>query len=181
MPKGQYTRKPKAPGQIEGRAEHMVDLRSVEPTGGVVIGDTVHQPLAEKTFVEGPAEAAAPGPVHWNLPPEVEWVTVPKGAELLHASPVAPVTPGPSFDAWLDEDAASIPANDRVSQMVQEWAAGFIPVEHSVSWLPAEDGKALNVLLTTAHGTSELVADAGAWTEADVSAALAVMRDELKV
>lgn len=174
MPKGQYTRKPKAEPVV------------VEPTGGVVIGDTVHPPLAEKTFVEPDPAPAPVEPAQYRQTAEdaavlESYLATTHFGKMLAAGEIAPVTPGPSFDAWLDEDTSPIPANDRVSQMVQEWATGFIPVEHTVAWLPAKDGKALSVLLTTAHGTSELVADAGAWTEADVSAALAVMRDELKV
>lgn len=170
MPRGQYTRKPKV-------ADLEAEIIQAEPRRGVVIGETVHQPLAEKTFVEKPLtlqeamSLAQPLPVHEA---EVEQI-----AALLVPTPVA--VPAASFDAWLDEDAAAIPANDRVSQMVQEWATGFIPVDHTVSWLPADDGKALSVLLTTAHGTSELVADAGTWTEADIGMALATMRAELQV
>lgn len=75
----------------------------------------------------------------------------------------------------------AIPPHDMVNFKVGMWAGSFCRGEHQVSWLPVDDGASLEVTLVTAHGTSTLKAPAGNWTEADVDAALAQMRRDLRV
>lgn len=86
-----------------------------------------------------------------------------------------------SFNDWLDAEAVTMPPNDRFTQMVGEWAASFCDGEHSVTWLPSLDRTSLTVTLITPYGTSELVAPAGQWREADIAEALASMRVQLGV
>lgn len=75
----------------------------------------------------------------------------------------------------------AIPPHDMVNFKVGMWAGSFCRGEHQVTWLPVDDGASLEVTLVTAHGTSTLKAPAGNWTEADVDAALAQMRSDLRV
>ena len=120
-------------------------------------------------------KAEPPPPVE-AVPPEVVEI-----ARLL-VDPAPPqVATRESFDTWLDEDTAPLPANDRVSQMVGEWAALICVGDHSAMWLPANDGKDIAVTLTTEHGVSQMTEPAGNWREADVADALARMRVRLRV
>lgn len=75
----------------------------------------------------------------------------------------------------------AIPPHDMVNFKVGMWAGSFCRGEHQVTWQPVDDGASLEVTLVTAHGTSTLKAPAGNWTEADVDAALAQMRSDLRV
>lgn len=75
----------------------------------------------------------------------------------------------------------AVPPHDMVNFKVGMWAGSFCRGEHQVTWLPVDDGASLEVTLVTAHGTSTLKALAGNWTEADVDAALAQMRSDLRV
>lgn len=101
---------------------------------------------------------------------------------LVESAPPQPFVPTrESFDAWLDADAPVMPANDRVSQMVGEWASLFCAGWHSATWLPVNDGQDIAVTLTTEHGVSEMAEPAGQWREADIAEALAAMRVKLRV
>lgn len=75
----------------------------------------------------------------------------------------------------------AVPPHDMVAFKVGMWAGSLCRGWHEVDWRSADDGASLEVTLETAHGTSTLKASAGNWTEADVDAALAQMRSDLRV
>lgn len=77
--------------------------------------------------------------------------------------------------------ALAVPSHDMVAFKVGQWAGSLCRGWHEVDWRSADDGASLEVMLETAHGTSTLKAPAGNWSEADIDAALAAMRRDLRV
>ena len=164
MPKGQYQRKPRAP-KVETPIVAMAEPRQYEK-----VLDQHWDKTADGVFE--PREGS---------PPDVELERI---AALL-TQPVAPF-PLPertseTFDDWMDDEPAVVPAHSRIAQMVGEWASLVCPIQHNVFWEVSSSGRELLVELNTEHGTSNLHADAGDWNEADIVSALAAMRVQLGV
>lgn len=122
--------------------------------------------------------------------PRAPKVETPQDAEVerIAALLVPPAAPYPlpertaeTFDDWMEDEPAVVPADSRVTQMVGEWAGMVCSIPHSVTWLPSDNGVDLTVTLVTDHGTADLRADAGSWNEADITKALDAMRAQLGV
>lgn len=155
MPKGHYERKPRAPEPEIKPAEADAEL-AAEPFAVIPAHDTEAAAAMQ-------AESQGREPlVEWALPDDTDFVQIVK-------YPVA------------EPVALAVPPHDMVNFKVGMWAGSFCRGEHQVSWLPVDDGASLEVTLVTAHGTSTLKAPAGNWTEAEVDAALAQMRSDLRV
>lgn len=157
MPKGHYERKPRAPEPEIKPAEADAEL-AAEPF------EFTRTPEQARVIAEEQVRYPEAGNVYADH-------TAPAGAGLgLLAS-----------EADAEPITLAIPPHDMVNFKVGMWAGSFCRGEHQVTWRPADDGASLEVTLVTVHGTSTLKATVGNWTEADVDAALAQMRSDLRV
>lgn len=145
-------------GSLMPRGHYERKPRTPEPVSAPVEADKPVQPtvLVQRRSEDG---------IRYVEVPEAEWER--EQAEMAAPAP-EPIT-------------LAVPPHDMVAFKVGQWAGSFCRGEHSTSWRSADDGASLEVTLETAHGTSTLKAPAGNWTEADIDAALAAMRRDLRV
>ena len=166
MPKGQYTRKP----------------RTVEPETMKPVMDEGTRPLPPLSEEELVANAM--NNPFWRSA-EASRVTQAEQPLVLPSETAPPAEPArETYDDWMDEDerpTINNPADAIVHSKVGQWAGSICKGWHQVVWAPADNGEAIEVTLTTDHGVTILKQPAGNWTEADVDAALAQMRSDLRV
>lgn len=200
MPKGHYNRQPRQPRQDVSPStdtdRKMPDAPAISVERLVVPADFTALPsdpevlpLAELLVPPGFAppvlalsasEAAAPiqtpAPIFQAPPMLSEGIFSRTVPDVPTTAPIRTLT----YEDWMDEDAAGIPADDFVTRKVVDWAGTVCAISHEVTWLPADDSASLEVILTTEHGASVLKAPAGGWTEAGIDAALVKMRVDLR-
>lgn len=188
MPKGQYTRKPRKAAEPEvittlpapesdPAMEEIARLLISDPEKAAEIAN---QPPMSPLFAKDRERIVkaydAKPEAEANLSDEMKLTL----AEYRDAVP-QPVAEPKTFDSWMAEDDVPPPANDRVSQLVRQWAGAICNGWHDVTWQPANGGQAIEVTLITPHGTSILTKEAGNWRETDVEAALERMTTDLRL
>lgn len=191
MPKGQYPRKPRNP--VEAPEADSMDEAPAQPftftptpEQARVVAEETRSGPAVKTSIIAPhgtpedklreLQAIAPVTVAESRAPE------PQPFEMGIAGLPAPEeSEAQSFDEWMDEPAPIMPSDDMVGRKVRSWAATVCPIPHEVIWSPVADSSAIEVVLSTIHGTARMRKPAGQWSEGDIDFALDAMRGDLGV